>query len=672
MTAINIKAFRGQVPRTSDRLLRANSAVRAVNCKLTSGRIDPLLGLGLELTASVAVIKSMFRYRYFKDGTPIDNWFVWGSDVDAVLSPLANDAVGRVYFTSGDFEPRMTTYLDSVTGFGDYPSAWFALGVYAPTAAPTVAASGGSGTQEARAYVYTFVTRFGEESGPSPISPVVNGFVNSTWTVSDMQTAPSNSGTIAAAQPNFPLSGQVQITLNSVFGLEQFDTITISGVGGMTDLNGSHRILSVDTVNNRVVVAKVTNQAYTSGGTWTKNAPHNTTGMTKRIYRTAGPVADLLFVAEIPVATTSYTDSKPATELGESIPSLSTLTPPKNLTCLISLPNGSLAGIAGNELCFSDPYKLHSWPNANRYSFSGRGVALSPAGNSVVVLTDSSPILFTGSDPSGMSPSTMETYAPCISKRGVAFIGGGCLYPSYDGLWLAMPGRVNCVTRNLYRIEEWSKLSPSTFIASFRDGQYYAQYETINNREILVLDINEPDGVVIVGEGADGMYFNEYDGRLYLAQKNRIFAWDANEGFRYESEWLSPESQLGAPTNFSVAQIHAKFAEEVPIDFAQIAVNEALIQSGNFGGSINDDEMLVNQVNGSGVVSVIPDQSKRVQFTLYADGNPVFTREVTSSKPFRLPSGFRTEAVSIGLNAFVPTYSVTIAESTAELARFSV
>jgi hypothetical protein len=672
MTAINIKAFRGQVPRTSDRLLKANSAVRAVNCKLTSGRIDPLLGLGLELTTSVAVIKSMFRYRYFKDGIPVDNWFVWGSDVDAVLSPLSNDEVGRVYFTSEDFEPRMTTYLDSVPGFGDYPSTWFALGVYAPTVAPTVTEDGGSGTQEARGYVYTFVSRFGEESGPSPISTIVNGYINSTWTVSGMQVAPANSGAITAAQANFPLVGQVRITLNSVFGLEQFDTITISGVDGMTDINGSHRILSVDSENNRVVIAKLTSQTYTSGGTWTKNAPHNTAGMTKRIYRTAGPVTDLLFVAEIPVATTSYVDAKPAIDLGESIPSIGTLTPPKNLTCLISLPNGSLAGIAGNELCFSDPYKPHSWPDANRYSFSGRGVALSPAGNSVVVLTDSSPILFTGSDPSGMSPSTMETYAPCVSKRGVAFVGGGCLYPSYDGLWLAMPGRVSCVTRNLYRIEEWSKLSPSTFIASFRDGQYYAQYETITNREILVLDINEPDGVVIVGEGADGMYFNEYDGRLYLSQKNRIMAWDANEGFRYESEWLSPESQLGAPTNFSVAQIHAKFAEEVPIDFAQIAVNEALIQSGNFGGSINDDEMLVNQVNGSGVVSVIPDQSKRVQFTLYADGKPVFTREVTSSRPFRLPSGFRTEAVSIGLNAFVPTYSVTIAESTAELARFSV
>jgi len=673
MTAVNIKAFRGQVPRTSDRLLQANRAVRASNCKLTSGRIDPLRGLGLELTSAAALVKSMFRYRFFNNGVPVDNWLVWGSDVDTVLSPLANDALGRVYFTSEDFEPRMSTYADAISGFGAYPGAWFALGVYAPTTAPTVTSVGGGGTQEARAYVYTYVTRFGEESAPSPISAVITGHIDGTWTVANMQTAPANSGTVTGAQANFPDAGLVRITLNSAFGLEQFDTITISGVVGMTDINGSHRIVSVDLPNNRVVVAKVTSQTYVSGGSWTKNAPHNTSGMTKRIYRTAGPVADLLFVAEIPVATTSYVDAVALVDLGESIPSINTLTPPKNLISLISLPNGCLVGLSANELCFSEPYKPHAWPDGNRYSFSGKGVAISPAGNSVVVLTESSPILFTGSDPSGMSPSTMDTYAPCVSKRGVAFVGGGCLYPSFDGLWLAAPGRVECVTRNLYRIDEWSKLSPSTFVAAFRDGQYYARYQNAGPDKIFVLDINEPDGVIEVDESADDLYFNEYDGRLYISQGNKVLAWDANEGFRYESEWRSAEIQLGAPTNFSVAQIHAKFAEQIPLDVGQITANELLmLDTANVGGSLADNELLALDVNGSNIVPVIQDQSKKVQFTMYVDGAPVFTREVLSSKPFRLPSGFRAEVINIGLNAAVPTYSVTIAESTRELAQFSV
>jgi hypothetical protein len=46
----------------------------------------------------------------------------------------------------------------------------------------------------------------------------------------------------------------------------------------------------------------------------------------------------------------------------------------------------------------------------------------------------------------------------------------------------------------------------------------------------------------------------------------------------------------------------------------------------------------------------------------------VFTKEVDSVKPFRLPAGYRTEVVSIGINASSPTYSVSIAESFRELA----
>jgi hypothetical protein len=235
-----------------------------------------------------------------------------------------------------------------------------------------------------------------------------------------------------------------------------------------------------------------------------------------------------------------------------------------------------------------------------------------------------------------------------------------------------MPGRVECVTRRLYRVDEWAKLFPSTFVAAFRDGQYYARYETQFDQRIFVLDISEPDGVVEVDEVADTLYFNEYDGRLYLSQDNKILAWDANPGFRYESEWVSAESQLGAPTNFSVAQIHAKFAEEIPLDLGQIAANEVIIQADTYGGSLNDNELLATEVNGSLIVPVLADQSKKVQFTLYNDGAPVFTKEVISSKPFRLPSGFRSEVISIGLNAAVPAYSVTIAESSNELARFSV
>lgn len=669
MAAITIKAFRGQVPRVSERLLEPNRAKRAMNCKITSGRLDPLRGLGLELTSTMTAIKSIFRYRAWTGKSYTEQWFTWQSDVDAVLSPIANDPLARAYFTSEDFEPRMTTVSAALGLTSTYPSAWFALGVFAPAVKPTVAVSGGSGTQEARTYVYTYVTPLGEESAPSPASDLVTSFINGTWTVSALQTAPPNSGTVSAAASIAPANTQVRVTLDTVFGLEVGDTVTISGVVGMTDLNKSHRIVSIDAANVRIVVDLVTAQTYMSGGTWSKNAPHNTTGMTKRIYRSAGTVADFLFVAEIPVATTSYVDAVATANLGESVPTDGFYTPPKDLTCLISLPNGCLVGLAGNELCFSEPSKPYAWPDQNRYSFSGRGVALVPAGNSVIVLTEASPILFSGSDPSGMSPAVMETYAPCVSKRGVANIGGGCIYPSFDGLWIAGPGSVQKVTTNLYRIEEWAKLNPSSMIAEFYDGQYYGRYTVGAESRILVFNLNDRDSVVEVAESADAMYRNEYDGRLYIVKNDKVYAWDASEGYFYEADWQSVDVQLGRPINFSVAQVHADFTESRPLDTGQITANEALMLDVDaVGGYIGGDEILSLEVAGSHIIPVVADTQRKVQFTLYKGGTAVFTKEVDSVKPFRLPAGYRTEVVSIGINASSPTYSVAIAESFRELA----
>jgi hypothetical protein len=169
MTAVNIKAFRGAVPRIGQRLLQPNQAAVADNCKLTSGNLEPLNGLLLTHTSQLADIQSAYFWRAIINSRPQDNWLVWNSDVDVVKSLIPNDPLQRFYFSGAAFEPRMSTYplaIDSLP----YPTAWYALGVAAPSTAPTVTPTGGSGTLESRAYAYTYVTALGEESPPSPPS----------------------------------------------------------------------------------------------------------------------------------------------------------------------------------------------------------------------------------------------------------------------------------------------------------------------------------------------------------------------------------------------------------------------------------------------------------------------------------------------------------------------
>jgi hypothetical protein len=669
MAAVNIKAFRGTIPRISSRLLQPNQAKVADNCKLTSGNLEPLKGPQLVHTSLLNNVETAYYWRAVIDSRPQDNWLVWNSDVDVVKSLIPNDPLQRIYFSSDDFEPRMTTYTLAINSL-PYPTAWYALGVFAPTTALTVSSSGGSGTLESRSYVYTYVTSLGEESPPSPPSALVSGYPNGTWSISGMQVAPANTGTVTAATS---ITGeQVRVTLNSTFGLSQFDTITFSSVGGMTDLNGTFRIQSLGPTANTLIVNLNTAQTYTSGGSWSKAAPHNTVSMVKRIYRTVGTGGTFLYVGEVAVSTTTFTDTVVAANLGEELPTADSLIPPKNLVSLTSLPNGCLVGISGNELCFSDPYVPYSWPIRNRYAFAGVGVELTPAGNSVIVLTDSYPILFTGSDPEAMSPSTMPTYAPCAAKRGVVDIGGGCMYPSYDGLWLAAPGRVEKITSKLYREEEWRYLNPASFVASFADGQYYAKYDDNGSSFIWVFDTAENDSVVRVEQDATHLLRNETDGELYIANGRSVYKWDSSVNTRYTSDWVSSEIQTPRPLSFAVAQVHAAYGSVPPPDNTALEYNQSII--GNVdavGGSINANSGLELEINGSNLRLVTQETSALVQFTLYSNGQPIFVTTVDSSKPFRLPAGL-SEVYQVGLTTSIPIYNVTIAESANELSQASL
>jgi hypothetical protein len=85
-----------------------------------------------------------------------EDWLAWTSLVHAAPGPVAAD---RLYYT-GDGVPKIKVGNDV-----------FPLAVPRPTTAPTATEdTGGTGDVQTRAYVYTFVTAYGEESEPSPPS----------------------------------------------------------------------------------------------------------------------------------------------------------------------------------------------------------------------------------------------------------------------------------------------------------------------------------------------------------------------------------------------------------------------------------------------------------------------------------------------------------------------
>lgn len=108
----------------------------------------------------------------------------------ASRGPLVNDLHNRYYWTQDNedmrYAPLQNLELDSRT-------TGAVVGVPAPRVSPKLAAPVGSDSAqlESRAYVYTYVSIYGEEGPPSP--PVVrNGDADGRWVLTEMETGPTD------------------------------------------------------------------------------------------------------------------------------------------------------------------------------------------------------------------------------------------------------------------------------------------------------------------------------------------------------------------------------------------------------------------------------------------------------------------------------------------------
>lgn len=187
---IKLEDFGGMVPRLSSRLLPPNMATVARNTKLLNGEARGfrtpriLTDLSDESFTVLRAFRLQYPELYDLYGATDEFWLSFDSrDVDVVRSPIINDLYDR-YYWAGDGRPMYNTRNRIVAG-----SDPFYLGVPRPDNAPTVTPPAGSNVT--RAYVYTFVSAYGEESQPS--EPTLATGTSGSWTISALDTTVNQS-----------------------------------------------------------------------------------------------------------------------------------------------------------------------------------------------------------------------------------------------------------------------------------------------------------------------------------------------------------------------------------------------------------------------------------------------------------------------------------------------
>lgn len=173
---LKITGFMGENPKTIPRLIGDSYAQFAYNTRLDDGGLTPIRKskFAYQLPAAPAGgYKTLYRHN--------GDWMAWGSQVFLAPGPVAQD---RLYIM-GNGAPKVRI------GGSEYPLR------LAPPGIPLSASVSGTPTSNlgsTRLYVQTFVTQWGEESEPSPISNEVYWQPGQTVTLTNFAQAAAGRG----------------------------------------------------------------------------------------------------------------------------------------------------------------------------------------------------------------------------------------------------------------------------------------------------------------------------------------------------------------------------------------------------------------------------------------------------------------------------------------------
>ena len=639
MAVIQIKSFGGISPKVPPRYLQDSQAQVATNSVVFSGALTPLQDVGATVTTLAKSGTPKTIYRFGQD-TISDSqyWFHWTTDVNVCRGQISGDTSEWTFFT-GDGAPKATYSSIALSGT-NYPAVSRPLGLPNPDLALAVTANAVTGTGHPATVTLTaghiamLTTTYGLQG--SIVGNVDGDYVTVTL------TAPITSTSVATAVNALPnvsaveSAGAVVITTDatgeSANLYVRFRTATNATYTVFSDRGYSDAPSSVETrVYAWTWVNKESGYEFESGPSPASNPIEvygsQTVSLTGRATVPSGYVVThwrlyrsvsgtYLFVNELPVSQTTYTDDVMAESLGEEMPSLTWAPPPAALQGLTNLPNGVMAGFVGRDVYFCDPYHPHAWPENYVQSLDYPVVGLGRMDTTLAVLTTGTPYFMQGSHPDSMVSVKSDLEQSCSSKRSIVSTNGVVIYASPDGLVTLSPGGSKLVTEQFFTRAQWQEyFKPDSIVGYSHDLKYVGFYNNGTTSGGFIYDPTSGQ-FILHNIYATAGYSDLQRDKLFLAFSDRtVKPWLDGSDLNYV--WKSKTFTLPQVTGFSCAQIEA---EAYP-----------------------------------------------VTAKFYSDGVLVHTQTVTGRTPFRLPTKPGRDW-EVQLEGSSEVFSLAIAQSMQELA----
>jgi len=516
-------------------------------------------------------------------------WLAWGETVNACLMQKEANTDWEIVFTGTD-QPRYTDKLKAIQGGGTaYPEVSFPLGIPAPDKVLKAASQANTISANAMKASWSIAGTVDDEIGDRIARSYVYTYVSDTG----REGPPSEA------------SNTVYNNDDESIVLTQYDGGTISAP--------------------RSDITKIRVYATATGGTFNYHSEHT-------LPLTSITISDFNFGSAI--TTTLYSP------------------PPDDLTGIVAMANGMLAGYVGNNLYFSEPYQSHAWPEDYIKPMDYPIKGLSAIGNMLFISTEGYPVIAVGNSPDYMTFTKLGAIQSNVALRSMVDMGNGAMYASRDGIVLLTNGNAEMITDGIISERVYQLLNPTSFHAYFYRDKYICFYDATNayvEYGYWVTGYCEGDETAVPGyvmestthefypaKGAfildpkrrtvtftdvtcSTAFSDKVSGKLYLVKNeegvNNLYEW--NEGSSNLAQaWRTKPIQT-PPTCFSVARV---WADRYP-----------------------------------------------VTFELFADENRKYIKTVNNDSPFRLPGGYKGRLWQTRLSGDSYVNGVFLANAMSEL-----
>lgn len=282
---------------------------------------------------------------------------------------------------------------------------------------------------------------------------------------------------------------------------------------------------------DRVTIAALEESEVPNGGGTVDNPKP---GYKRRIYKVwvGNETASINFVTEFADAPwQEHTITIDDENNGEVLTELRS--PPGDLTNMTFMPGdrGFYVGYSKSRpktVMFSDIDIPVSWPIDFQYDIDENIVGLAVTANSVFVLTEGNPWVFSGTEPVSMTSVHLASSMSCVSERSICAYNNRVFFASNVGIGMiyndATSGTVvTNLTEKIFTKEQWQAYNPSSCLMRIYDDALHLFFtisgESGVSHKGLIIDMNENmDAVTTHSEEATCLCTDNKTDTLYYVR----------------------------------------------------------------------------------------------------------------------------------------------------------